>query len=307
MGLEEFNREIFTVGGRWISDLTFVGSPGERFDYSNIGSSLAACVVEQVARAAGLAPDYNTFVVEHIFAPLGVSPLAGSHYLRDFDGEMEPPLGALPSDFWRNSWESFPHYSVPDYPNGFWRSSSQTYAVLLGMVANRGEWGGVRLLSEASIEFLEERAPPPANDRGRQGKAFFRYGSAESRVIGHDGGELGIATGAYLDLESGVAATVHCHRPYQRRLEPRLGVQRRDREDNRAPSRSVCAGWRHSVGAAPPLRGCGRIAPNRALCGRRRQANGRNIFLKKWKLGCRWLQVCILYVFFRCVVSTPIG
>ena len=208
MGLEEFNREIFTVGGRWISDLTFVGSPGERFDYSNIGSSLAACVVEQVARAAGLAPDYNTFVVEHIFAPLGVSPRAGSHYLRDFDGEMEPPLGALPSDFWRNSWESFPHYSVPDYPNGFWRSSSQTYAVLLGMVANRGEWGGVRLLSEASIEFLEERAPPPANDRGRQGKAFFRYGGAESRVIGHDGGELGIATGAYLDLESGVAATV---------------------------------------------------------------------------------------------------
>ena len=140
MGLEEFNREIFTVGGRWISDLTFVGSPGERFDYSNIGSSLAACVVEQVARAAGLAPDYNTFVVEHIFAPLGVSPLAGSHYLRDFDGEMEPPLGALPSDFWRNSWESFPHYSVPDYPNGFWRSSSQTQrrsaSLLIAMVVS---------------------------------------------------------------------------------------------------------------------------------------------------------------------------
>jgi CubicO group peptidase (beta-lactamase class C family) len=164
-------------------------------------------VVEQVAIGASLAPDYNTFVREHIFAPLGVSPLGGSHYLRDFDGEMEPPLGALPSDFRGNSWESLPHYSVPDYPNGFWRSSSQTYAALLGMVANRGEWGGVRLLTEASIAYLEERAPAP-NNGGRQGKAFFRYDNPESRVIGHDGGELGIATGAYLDLETLVGATV---------------------------------------------------------------------------------------------------
>eukprot|EP01043_Picozoa_sp_COSAG02_P119586 COSAG02_NODE_56258_length_286_cov_0.946524_2_plen_54_part_01 len=37
-------------------------SPGGRFDYSNVGSSLAACVVEHVVRAHGLATDYNDFV-----------------------------------------------------------------------------------------------------------------------------------------------------------------------------------------------------------------------------------------------------
>ena len=69
-----------------------------------MGSSLAAEVVEAVAVAAGLAPDYNTFVRELIFAPLGAAQ--GSHYLRDFPRAMEPPLGARPSEYARGAYET---------------------------------------------------------------------------------------------------------------------------------------------------------------------------------------------------------
>ena len=201
--LEEFNIAMFTEGGRWFSESTFVGEPGERYDYTNVGSSLAAEVVEAVAIAAGLAPDYNTFVRRLIFAPLGAAQ--GSHYLRDFPGAMEPPLGARPSEFFRGEYESWAHYSVPDFPNGFWRSNSLTYAALLGAVANDGVWQGTRMLSGASVEIIKERT---GLDGGRQGRAFWYYTSANSRVIGHEGAELGIATMSYLDLETGVGATI---------------------------------------------------------------------------------------------------
>ena len=57
-----------------------------------------------MAIAAGLAPDYNTFVRELIFAPLGAAQ--GSHYLRDFPRGMEPPLGARPSEYSRGAYET---------------------------------------------------------------------------------------------------------------------------------------------------------------------------------------------------------
>ena len=50
------------AGGKWFSEKTFRGDPGERFDYTNVGSSLAACVVEHVVQAHELAADYNDFV-----------------------------------------------------------------------------------------------------------------------------------------------------------------------------------------------------------------------------------------------------
>jgi CubicO group peptidase (beta-lactamase class C family) len=203
LGLEEFNTAMFTEGGRWFSERTFRGAPGDRYDYTNVGSSLAAEVVEAVALAAGLAPDYNTFVQDLIFAPLGAEQ--GSHYLRDFPRDMEPPLGARPSEFWRGEYESWAHYSVPDYPNGFWRSNSLTYAALLGAVANGGVWQGARVLTGESVEIIKQRS---GWDGGRQGRAFWYYTSANSRVIGHEGAELGVATMSYLDLETGVGATV---------------------------------------------------------------------------------------------------
>ena len=203
ISLEAFNIDMFTVDGKWFSERTFVGEPGGRFDYSNVGSSLAACVVEHVVRAHGLATDYNDFVRNSIMVPLGVG---GSHYLRDFDGMMEPPVGARPSEFWRGEMESWPHYSVPDLPNGFWRARSLDYARVLGMVANGGVWQGVRILSSDSIATILTRTEW---DGGRQGAAFWSFrGGANSPLIGHSGGELGIATDSVLDLETGVSVTL---------------------------------------------------------------------------------------------------
>lgn len=200
MSLHDFCAAMFTSGGRWYSSRTFSGSPGQRFDYSNVGSALAASVVEEVVKAHGVAAGYNEFVKADIFAPLGAAH--GSHYLRDFAHNMEPPVGARPSEYWRNSYESWEHYSVPDYPNGFWRSSAETYARLLGMVANHGEWKGTRVLSRDSTDFIRERQGVDGN---RQGGAFFYY---KGDLLGHNGAELGIATEANFDPATGVGVVV---------------------------------------------------------------------------------------------------
>jgi hypothetical protein len=72
-------------------------------------------------------------------------------------------------------------------------------------------WQGARVLSGASVEIIKERTGSEIikeRTGGRQGRAFWCYTSANSRVIGHEGAELGIATMSYLDLETGVGATV---------------------------------------------------------------------------------------------------
>ena len=81
-----------------------------------------------MVRNAGLATDYNTFIQDYVFGPLGALDGTGSHYLRDFFDMMEPPIGARPSIFENGAYKSWKHYSVPDYPNGFWRSNAATYA-----------------------------------------------------------------------------------------------------------------------------------------------------------------------------------
>lgn len=74
---------------------------------------------------------------------------------------------------------------------------------MLGMVANHGVWKGVRLLSNESAAFIRERAD--VQGRRDQGRAFFHY---FGDLLGHEGGELGVATTAQFDPSTGVGAVV---------------------------------------------------------------------------------------------------
>ena len=65
VSMEEFLRRYLAPDGVWHSDTAFADlKPGERFDYSNIGATLAALVVE---KSTGM--PFDVFTQQHIREP----------------------------------------------------------------------------------------------------------------------------------------------------------------------------------------------------------------------------------------------
>jgi CubicO group peptidase (beta-lactamase class C family) len=70
------------------------------------------------------------------------------------------------------------------------------------MVMNGGAWGGRRVLSAAAVRRLR-RDQVPALEPG-QGLIWFRLPRGGRSLIGHDGGDTGVATVCFFDPETDV-------------------------------------------------------------------------------------------------------
>eukprot|EP00658_Telonema_sp_P-2_P008813 TRINITY_DN13331_c0_g1_i5.p1 TRINITY_DN13331_c0_g1~~TRINITY_DN13331_c0_g1_i5.p1 ORF type:complete len:442 (+),score=105.12 TRINITY_DN13331_c0_g1_i5:179-1504(+) len=201
MSLDEFLFALLDEWGDWYSSASFSRRhpPQRRYAYSNVGSTLAAYLVETVAKKAGLASTFDEFVRKHVFAPLGVH--RAGFFVKGLGGErgLVPPMGAVPSS-WVGSkkrYESYCFYNFPDYPDGALKISAMDYAKMFGAVINDGEWDGVRLLNHSSVGYI------------KRGKALFYHEEREGRwMLGHNGGEMGIATEAFFNVDTGVGFVV---------------------------------------------------------------------------------------------------
>ena len=151
----------------------------ERFEYSNIGIALAAVVVEDVSGR-----DFATFCRERIFEPLGMSET--SWYTSGID---ESRL-AVPTK-WKRGWDVEGHWSYPDYPNGTLRTSAAQLARFMIAATDRGA-GFLR------SETIDAMLRIQTLGDGAQALGFFWWRLDDEDVVGHDGGEPGIATEALM-------------------------------------------------------------------------------------------------------------
>jgi CubicO group peptidase (beta-lactamase class C family) len=216
MSMETFYKRMLSPLGVWYSEYTFlVQEPQTGFEYSNIAASLAGYIAERVAQQAGIASSYDDFVRKHVLAPLGIT--RAGYYVSDFGGEqsLAPPLGAIPSDKKTfGGFKSYCFYSFPDYPDGAFKTSALDYAKLLGAVANGGTFQGIELLKQDTVDYLRRQAsspcaPLPCGGDLPQGNAFWYYKSQLGRsMLGHNGGEMGIATEAFWNVETGVGYVI---------------------------------------------------------------------------------------------------
>jgi CubicO group peptidase (beta-lactamase class C family) len=169
--------------------------PGERYTYGNIAASLAGYLVEA---ASGM--PFDAWCEERIFAPLGMRRtdwhLAG----------LERDQVAMPYRWTTNGFVPTGQYGYPDYPDGQLRTSAHQLARHLLAFIGDGAYGDVRLLTPDSVaEMRRVQFPDLAHG---QGLIWYRFGLRGMRLIGHNGGDTGVATQMYFRLDDGVGVIV---------------------------------------------------------------------------------------------------
>jgi len=171
--------------------------PGSRYSYSNVGGALAAFLVE-----AASGEGFDTWCESNIFEPLGMDR-AGWHLADVPAADVAMPY-RWSAD--RSRFEAYGQYGYPDYPDGALRTTAPQLAQHLGMMMNRGAWNGVRVLERDTVrEMLRSQIPDAEYG---QGLLWYRTRSGGRTLIGHNGGDQGVATVAFYDRDDDLGVVV---------------------------------------------------------------------------------------------------
>ena len=157
--------------------------PGHEYRYCNVAVSLAAFMVEA---AAGI--PFETWSRDRIFAPLGMSDTGWRL------SEVRASQVATPTR-WSNdthTYEGRRHYGYPDYPDGQLRTTVGSLGRHLAMFTRGGALGGARILSRDSVRAMQRRQVPDVSPD--QGLVWYRSHPRGRQLVGHNGGDSGVAT-----------------------------------------------------------------------------------------------------------------
>lgn len=158
--------------------------PGIQFSYSNADASAAAYVVE---KTTGMT--FEAYVEKTWFAPLRMNTVS-------YFGSPEV-VRLLATSYQPDGKTAFPYWHQVERPAGSLNASVAELAHLVQLFLDRGEFGGVRLLSSEAITHMET----PTTTAGARAGLPTGYGLANYATIsdgrvyhGHDGTLLGYIT-----------------------------------------------------------------------------------------------------------------
>ncbi len=195
--LGDYLKGYLVEGGNWYSatDNYYEDIPGTVWNYGNIATALAGYTIE-----ATTTTPFDAYCDTHVFEALGMTN-TGWH-LADFD----PAIVAMPTEFTGNSYQSYGHYGYADYPDGQLRSSINDIARFLAAITNGGTLGNAQVLDEATVDDLLS-APVPGVDEG-QYVFWYRSTNNDRQVIGHNGGDRGVATEMVFSIDTGIGVVI---------------------------------------------------------------------------------------------------
>lgn len=189
VAMETFLENFLTADGAWYDTTNYLKTrPGERYEYTNVGATLAAYIIE---RATG--ETYSDFTTEHIIQPLGME--ATGWRVADIDSTQLTHLFTVEGN-------RIPDYRLITYPDGGLITSAADKAKYLSELI-RGNSGKGKLLSKASYDqffsgflsethFEEERdTDRPFDDEYNSG---LFIGHTPIGYLGHMGGDPGVST-----------------------------------------------------------------------------------------------------------------
>jgi CubicO group peptidase (beta-lactamase class C family) len=148
--------------------------PGEKWLYSNIGTSLLALIVEEIS-----GKDYRDFCRENILDPLEMHNSA--FRLSDLNNEL------LVTPYTDNN-NPMNYYTCRHYPVGFLSSNIEDFSHFVIANMNDGEFNGKRILQRSTFEKMLEIQNPAS------GVSFLWWWSCMGNCIGHKGGGTGFST-----------------------------------------------------------------------------------------------------------------
>ena len=193
ISLMEFLRKMLSVDGEWYAEEGFTkNKPGDIFEYTNVGATLAAAVLEVAVET-----DFNTYSTEHVLKPLHMSSSGWS--FDNIDLSMHSKLYANPST-------ELPFYYLITYPDGGLIASVDDMGKYLSELI-RAFFGEGTLLEKESYQllFTEQLNAENLPDRDEENDYDDEYNSGifmgftPRGYVGHTGGDPGISTLMFFD------------------------------------------------------------------------------------------------------------
>lgn len=172
-------------------------APGTKFDYSNIGATLAALVMEQ---ATGV--PFDEFTYKHILNPLKMSASGWSYNKIDLSRH---------STLYADKETELPFYELITYPDGGMRTSAEDMGKYLSELIKAKSGKGTLLNSDSYREYFKEQLNAshfeerdsefPYNDEYNMG---IFMGHSGNGAIGHTGGDPGVSSLLFFNPETGI-------------------------------------------------------------------------------------------------------
>lgn len=188
-----FLRAYLAADGRlYRKDHFSAAAPGTAYHYSNVGSALAAHLVE---RRSGMS--FEAFTRRHIFEPLG---------MRSTGWRADPALAARQAEVYNRRGQAYPRYGLITYPDGGLTTSAADLARFL-MAMVQGYKGGENVLTRAGFtllfdpQFAPDALPVGSPAAEPNSGVFWRI--RRNGQVGHTGSDPGVTAFMFIDPASG--------------------------------------------------------------------------------------------------------
>jgi len=195
MNISEFFKAHLIKDGKWYNDTNYhKAKPGELGDYSNLGATLAAYLVEY---SSGM--PFPAFVQKHIF-----SPLALKH-----TGYTNTQATQYYSYRSQNKFDQVDQSRESLYPSGDQVTTIKDLTSFCQAIMNGGTFRSQSILTANSVQEMLDASRLKSLDDEIHKQGIF-WSTMKSplgiprEMIGHNGGDYGIYTMMFFDQKSGV-------------------------------------------------------------------------------------------------------
>lgn len=198
VALPVFLKAVLTLQGKWYQPKGFLARrPGEQYEYSNVGATLAAYVVEL---ATG--QPFPAFTARYITRPL---------HMRDSGWNFGEVDFARYSRLYQSPTVAQPYYGLTTYPDGNFITSVADLSRYLRELI-RGYQGQGTVLKAASYRELFRPQLAAGNfEQRKEGNPYsdsyntgLFMGFSYNGFIGHTGGDPGVVTLMFFEPKSGI-------------------------------------------------------------------------------------------------------
>ncbi|WP_299223242.1 serine hydrolase domain-containing protein [uncultured Aquimarina sp.] len=193
--LENFLKNHLTPEGEWYHQRNFLKQkPGDRYEYSNVGSALLAYIIEVATNTF-----FTEYTQQYILDPLEMKDSGWSY--KSIDKTKHASI-------YTEAGNKIPRYQLITYPDGGFRSSIEDLSKYLQKLM-RGYYGEDSILKTTS--FQDMMSPKLTKEQYNTKKEIkdnygFFWEVSPSGKMGHNGSDPGILTLMYFNKKDKVGA-----------------------------------------------------------------------------------------------------
>ena len=197
LNLESFLRKYLSSKGEWFDPINFhKKKPGTLADYSNVGATLAALIVERVSKMP-----FKDFTQQYIFKPL---QMANTYWFDGTNGDLASKHYCHIS---KDKMEEVKIRKSAMYPDAFLATNIEDLTIFCQAIMKGVKGHNIAILKSISVKEMIRRHTPRRikNIEGEKIKqGIFWYKSKNElgiprKMIGHNGGDFGIFTMMFFD------------------------------------------------------------------------------------------------------------